>query len=228
MNTASFVCLANSRKKRGRCLAGKALYNGSYSKWIRPVTEHPSEELQFPEHCLQTGEDVAIFDLLEIKLLDPKPLHHQQENWLMDISVPIKKKGVMSLDDVSKLADTPETLWGIGTSTKNGKNNCISISEISKQTSSLYLVNVSNFKVEIRISFGRRDMRGVFSYRGHDYKLSITDPHFEHRFMDKPVGDYEIEKTLLTISLGENYEDSFYKLIAGIMPIEFGKKWSSW
>ena len=70
-------------------------------------------------------------------------------------------------------------------------------------------------------------MRGVFVYGGHEYKLSITDPHFEQKFVDKPVGDYEIEKTLLTVSLGENYEDSFYKLIAGVMPIEFGKKWSS-
>jgi hypothetical protein len=81
--------------------------------------------------------------------------------------------------------------------------------------------------VEIRFLFGKRDMRGVFSYRGHEYKLSITDLHFEQRFVDKPVGDYEIARTLLTISLGENYFDTFYKLIAGIIPIEFGKKWSS-
>lgn len=69
-------------------------------------------------------------------------------------------------------------------------------------------------------------MRGVFVYGGHEYKLSVTDPHFEQKFVDMPVGDYEIEKTLLTVSLGENYEDSFYKLIAGVTPIEFGKKWS--
>jgi hypothetical protein len=104
-------------------LAGKASYNGSFSKWIRPVTEHPSEELQSHEHCLQTGEDVAIFDLLEVKLLDPKPLLHQQENWLMDVSIPLKKKGSLTLEDVSKLVDSPDKLWGTGTSTKNGINN---------------------------------------------------------------------------------------------------------
>jgi hypothetical protein len=226
MPTTTFVCLANSRKKRGRCLAGKASDNGSFSKWIRPVTEHPSEELQSHEHCLQSGEDVAIFDLLEVKLLDPKPVRHQQENWLMDVSVPLKKKGSLTLEDVAKLVDSPEKLWGTGTSTKNGINNCVSLSEITIYSSSLYLVEVSKFKVEIRFSFGRRDMRGLFVYGGHEYKLSITDPHFEQKFVDKPVGDYEIEKTLLTVSLGENYEDSFYKLIAGVMPIDFGKNWS--
>lgn len=227
MPTAIFLCLANSRKHSGRCLAGKAFYNGNYLKWIRPVTERLSEELQGSEHCLQTGADVAILDLIEIKLLEPKGALHQQENWLMDTSVPLKKVGSMALEEVSKLVDSPETLWGIGTSTKNGKNNCVSISEITKHLSSLYLVNVSNFKVEIRISFGKRDMRGVFSLGGHEYKLSITDLCFEQRFKDKPLGDYEIEKTLLTISLGENYEGRFYKLIAAIMPIEDGKNWSS-
>ncbi len=227
LHTDTFVCLANSRKKGGRCLAGKALLNGSYTKWIRPVTQHPSEELQHHEHCLHTGEDVAIFDVLEIKFLNPKPLHHQQENWLMDVSVPLKKRGVLSLDEVSKLVDHPDSLWGIGTSTKNGKNNCVHISEIEKHTSSLCLIEVSKFVVEIRFSFGRRSMRGLFTYRGHQYRLSITDSNFEQRFATKPVGDFEIERTLLTISLGENYEQSFYKLIAGIIPIEYGQKWSS-
>jgi len=227
LHTATFVCLANSRKHSGRCLAGKAFHNGAYSKWIRPVTEHPSEELQANEHCLQTGQDAAILDLLEIKLLEPKGTLHQQENWLMDVTVPLKKMGSMTLEELSNLVDTPETLWGTGTSTKNGKNNFVPIAEITSHSSSLYLVDISNFKVEIRISFGKRDMRGVFSYGGHEYKLSITDLNFEQRFMDKPLGDYEIARTLLTISLGENYEGSFYKLIAGIIPIEFGKKWSS-
>jgi len=227
VHTATFVCLANSRKHSGRCLEGKALHNGTYSKWIRPVTEHPYEELQANEHCLQTGQDTAILDLLEIKLIEPKGTLHQQENWLMDVSVPLKKKGSMGLEELSKLVDSPETLWGTGTSTKNGKNNCVPISEITEHASSLYLIDVSNFKVEIRFLFGKRDMRGVFSYGGHEYKLSITDLHFEQRFLDKPLGDYEIDRTLLTISLGENYFDTFYKLIAGIMPIEFGKKWSS-
>ena len=116
MHTATFVCLANSRKHNGRCLAGKALFNGTYSKWIRPVTEHSSEELQSHEHCLQSGEDSSILDLLEIQLLQPKGKQHQQENWLMDVSVPLKKKGTLSLEDVTQIVDSPGSLWGLGSS----------------------------------------------------------------------------------------------------------------
>jgi len=229
VHTETFVCLANSRKHNGRCLAGKAFYNGSYSKWIRPVTEHPSEELQSHEHCLQSGEDSSILDLLEIKLLQPKAKQHQQENWLMDVSVPLKKKGSLSLEEVSQIVDTPSSLWGVGSSTKSGLNNFVPASEIRQFSNSLYLLDVNNFKVEIIeevYPYKRKTMVGFFSYKGADYKLKVTDPKFEEDFIDRPLGDYEIERTLLTISLGENFRDSYYKLIAGIIPIEYGKKWS--
>ena len=230
MPTATFVCLANSRKHNGRCLAGKALFNGTYSKWIRPVTEHPSEELQSHEHCLQSGEDASILDLLEIQLLQPKGKQHQQENWLMDVSVPLKKKGTMSLDDISQIVDSPASLWGLGSSSKSGLNNFVPASEIHQFDGSLYLIDVNNFKLQIieeSYPYTRKTMVGFFSYKGAEYKLKVTDPEFERKFIDRPLGDYEIERTLLTISLGENFKESYYKLIAGIIPIAYGKKWSS-
>lgn len=228
MYTATFVCLANSRKHNGRCLAGKALFKESYSKWIRPVTEHPSEELQSHEHCLQSGEDSSILDLLEIQLLEQKGKQHQQENWLMDISVPLKKKGSLSLNEVTQIVDSPLSLWGLGSSSKNGLNNFVPASEIQQYSNSLYLIEVKNFKLQITeetYPYKRKTMVGIFSYKEADYKLKITDPDFERKFIDRQLGDYEIERTLLTISLGENFKESYYKLIAGIIPIEYGKKW---
>lgn len=230
MPTASFLCLANSRKHNGRCLAGKVLHNGIYSNWIRPITNHPSEELQAHEHCLQTGEDVAILDLLEIKLIEPKRKLHQQENWLMDVSVPIKKVRSVAPTELSKLIDSPPDLWGTGFSSKSGINNFVPITEINKYNFSLALIEVNNFVIHIveeSYFYKRKAMIGLFSYKGSSYKLKITDPDFERKFIDRPVGDYEIEKTLLTISVGENFKDNFYKLIAGIIPIEYGKKWSN-
>ena len=230
MHTATFVCLANSRKHNGRCLAGKALFNGTYSKWIRPVTEHPSEELQSHEHCLQSGEDSSILDLLEIQLLQQKGKQHQQENWLMDVSVPLKKKGTLSLEDAIQIVDCPESLWGLGSSSKSGLNNFVPASEIQQFNSSLYLVDVNKFQLQIieeSYPYKRKTMVGFFSYKSANYKLKVTDPEFERKFIDRPLGDYEIERTLLTISLGENFKESYYKLIAGIIPIEYGKKWSN-
>ena len=115
-------------------------------------------------------------------------------------------------------------------SSKNAINDFVPASEIQKFDCSLFLVEVDNLIVHIveeTYPYFRKVIAGTFSYKGSTYKLKITDPVFESDFGARPVGDYEIEKTLLTISLGENFKDNFYKLIAGIIPITNGKKWSS-
>jgi hypothetical protein len=148
----------------------------------------------------------------------------------MDVSVPLKKKGTLSLADVAQMVDSPGILWGLGSSSKSGLNNFVPASEIQQFSSSLYLIDVNNFKLQIieeSYPRKRKTMVGFFSYKGAEYKLKVTDPEFEGKFIDRPLGDYEIERTLLTISLGENFKERYYKLIAGIIPIEYGKKWSS-
>ena len=230
MRTATLVCLANSKKHSGRCLAGKAFHDGTYSEWVRPVTEHPHQELQHPEHCLQSGEDSLILDLLEISFLGPRGDRHQQENWLMDPLVPLKKLGRLSIEHARRIVDTPASLWGIGSSSANGLNDRIPLNEILKVSTSLYLVEVESFYLKIveeTYLVTRKKMAGYFSYQGSDYKLKITDPEFKRKFVDSPVGDYDIGRTLLTISLGENFNGNHYKIIAGIIPIEYSEKRSS-
>ena len=41
-NTIEIVCLANSRKISGRCIAGKII---SEKRWIRPISSRDSEEI---------------------------------------------------------------------------------------------------------------------------------------------------------------------------------------
>lgn len=38
MATRRVVCLANSRRTGGRCIAGKELINGQFARWVRPVS----------------------------------------------------------------------------------------------------------------------------------------------------------------------------------------------
>jgi len=39
------VCLANSRKLNGRCVAGRELVAGQPTGWLRPVSEREHEEV---------------------------------------------------------------------------------------------------------------------------------------------------------------------------------------
>jgi hypothetical protein len=46
----------------------------------------------------------------------------------------------------------------------------------------------------------------------------VTDPGYERTYLARPDGSYEIGESFLTISLGEPYNDYYYKLVAAIIP----------
>lgn len=226
MTTAQFVCLANSKKHNGRCLAGKVLINGNYDRWIRPITNHPHQELREREHLDQSGKDLNLLDLLEIKLINPKAELHQQENYLMDTSVPLRKYGVLEKELAISLVDFPENLWVNGHSSRKGKNDFVTQKEISGLNSSLYLLRILDFHLNVIDDNGKK-FRGNFFYNKVEYNFAITDIAFTKEFSFKRVGQYPLKDSLITISLGEFFPtgNGYYKLIAGIIPINFGDEW---
>src|SRR5579864_5584579 len=80
MPTLDILCLANSYKRRGRCIAGLRLDGGG---WIRPVARTPNGEL-YPEHfVLPDGSSPRVLDVVRVPLEGPEPSAHQPENWLV-------------------------------------------------------------------------------------------------------------------------------------------------
>ena len=65
----TIVCLANSRKLSGRCIAGKELVNSGYGSWIRPVSHRPTEEISEEERRFENGDDPQILDRISIQLI---------------------------------------------------------------------------------------------------------------------------------------------------------------
>ena len=78
------VCLANSRKHHGRCIAGK---NTENRKWIRPISSRPNGEGSEHERQYIDGSDPRVMDIMDVALLDPKPDSYQQENWRIRLSL---------------------------------------------------------------------------------------------------------------------------------------------
>ena len=86
----------------------------------------------------------------------------------------------------------------------------------------LRLIQVEELALEVFApgeAFGntKRRVQGRFVHTGQKYAFWVTDPRYERRYPAKLDGSYRIGECHLTISLGEPYKDSFYKLIAAII-----------
>ena len=78
------VCLANSRKLNGRCIAGIEIADGQRLGWIRPVSARQHQEVSQDEQQYVDGTEPHVLDIRTVPLLDPVPRDHQQENWLLE------------------------------------------------------------------------------------------------------------------------------------------------
>ncbi|MFZ1676113.1 MAG: hypothetical protein WBP41_06565 [Saprospiraceae bacterium] len=209
-----FVCLANSLKEGGRCIAGieldtynKPILNNGKPKWIRPVcnTEHG----EVPIHIAYP------FDLLDIIMLDVtelKPSNFQSENVSFNKDT-IQKTGTFDRDELINLCDDRINLFG-------NRGKAVSQESIHTLNHSLALLSVNQFNVFEKIypdRPGRLQIRISFNYNESIYDIPITDPMFRDKFnMNKNILK-DINHLYLCTSLGILWEGWYHKLCAGII-----------
>lgn len=219
--TKRIVCLANSRKMGGRCVAGKeVLADGRTGGWIRPVSDREHEEVSAFEQQLEDGSEPHALDVIDVPVLRAKPQDYQQENWVLDPTRRWSKVGRLEWNDLSQWADAVETLWINDYSSGKGHNDRVPEDLAASLESSLCLIRANG--LQVHISYDLEDnssqLRGVFRHNGHIYSLRITDPISEKRAEELGPGVIPIDGArFLTISLGEPFEGFAYKLIAAII-----------
>jgi hypothetical protein len=216
------VCLANSRKPSGRCIAGKEISGGGFGSWIRPVSNRPAGELSEYDRHYQNGIDPKLLDVIDIQMTQHTPHGFQTENHVIDENAYWGfVRSCTPAELVGAVDYVPGLLWNNHSSSGNGVHDRVSEAVAAQLQSSLLLVNVSNLKISIAVegaAFGnaKRKVRGSFNLNNVPYMLSITDPTIEREYFKKPDGEYVAGPATLCISLGEAWQGYAYKLIAGV------------
>jgi hypothetical protein len=223
MPALDIICLANSRKLRGRCVAGLRADGGG---WIRPVAPSEDGSLFGQHYILDHGFEPQILDLIRIDVTKAQPQAHQPENWLIGNAQWKLLARPASQQQITLIAQSVESgpsLFGDCSDKMDFKN----LSD-DPTSSSLCLIRPEKIWWQITTSYtGRRQTRAIFNLSGRLYNLVITDPVWENRLSFLGYGVHTCEAAnlqensniLFTVSLGEPLpsDNQCYKLVAGVV-----------
>lgn len=223
MAKVEIICLANSKKLGGRCIAG---IRTDGKGWIRPVGRNDAQCALFPEdYTLTDGSEPKKLSVIEIGISTYKPKLYQPENWEIEltpwrlVSHTLNKSHLQLIKNAFFQGDN---LFG----TKCDRISSTKLEQYPAK-SSLEIIQPQGIKWVIKNSYsGNRQIRVIFYLHSVEYDLVVTDPHWLQKLVEFDLGNYTSEeiglpqavKFLFTISLGVPYNGDCYKLVAAVMP----------
>jgi hypothetical protein len=221
------VCLANSRKTSGRCIAGRELTDDGIGPWVRPVSKRETREISEIDRRYENGRRASILDIIEIPMLEPTPLLHHAEDHLIDEDEYWVKTGEAGWETVKEMLEPNEgPLWFNGSSTYHGANDKIPEEVAATLDSSLKLVRPSDLNILVRVESGfegrqgKHRARARFRIANETYVLQITDPKAEAEFLGRDNGTYPVDDAIVCLSLSEAWNGFVFKLVAAIFTPE--------
>lgn len=215
----SILCLANSYKHSGRCIAGVCLDDGT---WIRLRGEAADGSLNDGESVLDDGSEPRLLDVIEVELHCPLPSDAHPEDCQI---APVRWRLIQrpapaaQVQKIIAAADKATTIL-------RDYRDRMAAKELQAKPlqSSLVLVCPSEINWWIREQEGKRKNRALFRRHHVTYDLAVTDPRWLERLNLMPAGIYPhtaftdpAAETWLTISLSEAFYGWHYKLVAAVV-----------
>lgn len=210
------ICLANSVRPGGRCVAGKDPDTG---KWIRPVSDRPDRAIT-PEMMTISGRIPLLLDVLEMPLADSGPDEGCQPENRLVLPGPWKRIGRVAVGDVLRYCEDDTVIL---------YNHLARVSPDYFETlprgqwKSLQLIRNSRVRFEPDYRDARDWRAHLRDGSGRRLTLKVTDPlagAFARRH-EEVDGN-----CLLTVSLGAPWQPDdkskprmCYKLVAGVLAV---------
>ncbi len=214
---ARLICLANSWRPGGRCVAGIDCATG---QWVRPVPFQGGAIRE--DHTWLGGQCIAPLDMIEMPLEAPTlATRFQRENCRVR-NWNWRHVGRAEVADVLAYCTTPERIL-------HSAGKVVEPAEMEllppPRWTSLELVRVNGVVFERDPRIERRwQARFSLGQRGPEYRLPLTDPEATLRL---GAGERIMPHCLLTVSLTapieigqHNTRKLCYKLVAGVIELE--------
>ena len=221
MPRKQIICLANSYKHGGRCIAGLCPQDRT---WIRLLGKSGDGALQPHEYHLDDGTEPRLLDLIEVDLHYALPSDCHPEDWHTS-PAPWRLIRRSALPQPERFVLHKATK---GTGILRGFRDRIAVHELTERPldRSLTLVEPTRLSWWIREEKGARKYRALFSRQNVTYDFALTDPAWIDLLKLLPVGLYPHSKfadaatqTYLTISISEPFFGWHYKLAAAVVVI---------
>src|SRR5438105_3524186 len=222
MPLVDILCLANSNKEGGRCIAGLRIDGGG---WVRPIAPETSHgQLYFKHYKLNDGTEPAVLDVIAVDLSAPQPVPGQPENWIIGKQpwVLRERPAGASVRPIWRKAVQRGSLLFGSTARK--------VERAEDVAASFALVAPAMIRWAIEPRKDRRvQPRVLFRLGNKLHNLSVTDPLWISRILrtlgameagwykNEVIGIPAAQKTWLTVSLSEPYEGARYKLVTAII-----------
>ena len=243
MPTFEIICLANSSKPGGRCIAG---LKTDSSGWFRPVSSIGNGALSWRNYSLDNGNEPQLFDIVRVSCSAHCSKCHQPENWVIN-GQSWEFVGLPSLEQIRKLLN-PEVNKNSASPKLFGnldRKICYSTFKQNPALSSLAIIKPYGLEWIVERFENEKKYKAKFLLGGFEYKLPVTDPIWKKHLSSLDENKYSSEQVieelelknfdpnnfLLTISLGEPFpsdavegEQFCYKLIAAVINTSEVKK----
>jgi len=213
-----FICLANSYKRGGRCIAGvEVVFNGDGKwkpvcnddgrpRWIRPIAKTTYGEI--PNYV---AEDIQMLSVVKLSNVVQCPEEAHTEN------VHYSRMETCDYD----ISQEPSIL-NLFVDTKHqsifhNRGRAVSAEMLMGINYSLMLIHPEKASAYLDENREKSKNRMKFTYYGVEYDFPITDPVFLDEFKREPKRYADIPDVYLALSLGLEFEGWHHKLVAGVI-----------
>ena len=213
-----FICLANSYKHGGRCIAGIEVVpqaDGSLTivrhddgrpRWIRPVSMSANGEI--PNHL---AESFKIFSLVKLTEVEPCPDKAHTED------VHCSRMEICPFDLLPTKSFLNQLLDTQHQAVFYYRGKAIPATIIDRLNYSLMLIQPENVSAYCDEERENSKYRMKFTYFGSNYDFPITDPVFLEQFKKNPEKYADLNGVYLVLSLGIEFEGFHFKLVATVV-----------